>query len=433
MAEIAPLRPLAYDPGTLARRVAPPYDVVDAAMRAELAARDPHNVVHVDLPEGDGDARYQRAGALFEAWQREGVLARSHEPALYRYTQTFEPPGGGARLARRGFFAAVRAVPLAARVILPHERTLSGPKVDRFKLSHATRAALSPQFMLYSDPERALDADLDAAEAWAAFETDDGVEHAIARVTDRGAIARVVAFLADRSLLIADGHHRYETAVSLAEALDREAREAGAAPLARGEHLFTPALLANGDDPGLVVFPTHRLVHSLPHFDFDELCARAAELFDVTPVSGVAELCDRVRDVGAPAFGALARGGRAVLLAPRADVDLARHPVLGARPEVLRHTAVALLHDGLVEHVLGVTHEAQAAKTNLRYEQDAHEAARALERGEGQVLFVMNGTPVATIRAVAEAGEVMPQKSTFFYPKVPTGLLFHTLHVDRPA
>ncbi|HEX7668794.1 MAG TPA: DUF1015 domain-containing protein, partial [Polyangiaceae bacterium] len=152
MVDIAPLKPLRYDPVAYAKVVAPPYDVIDADMRARLGERDPHNVVHLDLPAGTGDARYTHARDLFLAWQKEGVLVRDGTPAYYRYEQTFEPPGGGALVTRKGFFALVRAVPYELRQVLPHERTLTGAKADRIALSRATRAMLSPQFMLYSDP-----------------------------------------------------------------------------------------------------------------------------------------------------------------------------------------------------------------------------------------------------------------------------------------
>lgn len=433
MADIAPLKPLRYAPELFPDVIAPPYDVIDAQQRKQLGARHPRNVVHIDLPEGDGDARYAHARALFEAWQADGTLRRDEAPSYWRYSQTFEPPGGGAKLTRRGFFALVRAVPYGERQVLPHERTLTGAKQDRILLSRATRAMLSPQFMLYSDPARALDADLDGGAPFAAFRTEDGVEHAIARVTDPQALQRITGALAGSQLLIADGHHRYETAVSLAQEIEREARARGSAPSPRAEHLFTFAFLANGDDPSLVVFATHRLVHSLAAFDFDQLLRSAAQLFDVEPVAGDADRLRAALEASAarPALCAVGPEGRAALLKLKADADLARHPVLGARPAVVRSTAVALLHDGLLEHVLGISKEAQAAKTNLKYLQDARQGVELVAAGEGQVLFLMNPTPVATIRAVAEAGEVMPQKSTFFYPKVPSGLLFHTLQADR--
>jgi len=433
MADVAPLQALHFAPELLPHVVAPPYDVIDASLRQRLGERHPHNVVHVDLPEGDGPAKYARAGELFSDWQRRGVLTRDPVPAFWRYAQTFTPPGGsGPRLTRRGFFALVRTVPFSARVVLPHERTLDGPKRDRFELSWATQAALSPQFMLYSDPHGQVDQALDVATPFASFATDDGIHHELDRVTAPAAVAAIVKAMADRKLLIADGHHRYETSVALSAALEAEAGRRGETTSPRGEHHFTYALLVNGDDPDLMVFPTHRLVHSLPRFSWEELLVRAREIFTVQEVSGpLSDLQGLLAAQEHPALGAWVGEGKAALLVLRGDAALDRHPVLHRRPSVLRHTAVALLHDGLLEDVLGISAEAQAKKTNLVYHQDPRRAVASLEKGDGQVLFLMNGTKVSTVREVAEAGEVMPQKSTFFYPKVPTGLLFHTLRPDR--
>ncbi|MEZ4221290.1 MAG: DUF1015 domain-containing protein [Polyangiaceae bacterium] len=427
---VAPLDPLCFDATLLPKVVAPPYDVIDAGLRARLAARDPHNIVHLDLPEGDGDARYAHARELFQAWQADGVLRRLGEPAFWRYAQTFDPPGGGARCSRRGFFGLVRAVPFSTGTVLPHERTLSGPKADRIKLSRATRATLSPQFMLYSDPSHSLDPVLDTARPFAQFTTDDGVEHELSRVTDSAAIATISRGLESSRLLIADGHHRYETAVTLADEIDAEARARG--PVSElGEHRYTPVFLTNGDDPALMVFPTHRLIHSLPRFDFDTLCQGARAIFEVKPLEGaVREWTAALARAGTSSVCAVAPDGRAALLCLRPDADLGKHPVLSRRPDVLRSTAVALLHDGILEHLLGITPEAQAAKTNIRYLQDASTGVDMLRAGKGQGLFMLNATPIRTIREVAESGEVMPQKSTFFYPKVPTGLLIHTLRPD---
>ena len=402
MVDIAPLRPLRYAPSALERVVAPPYDVIDAAMRSRLGARDPHNVVHVDLPEGEGEARYARARELFQKWQAEGVLVRDETPSYFRYAQTFEPPGGGARLTRTGFFALVRAVPYDARVVLPHERTLTGPKQDRIALSRATRAMLSPQFMLYSDPGRRLDAELDSGEPFAEFSTDDGILHRLSRISKPERVRTITDALSSSTLLIADGHHRYETAVALAAEFDAAARAGGRSVSSRAEHLYTFAFLANGDDPSLVVFATHRLIHSLPKFDFASLLARAKDLFDVRTIDGGIDGARRaLESTSQSAVCAVAPGGKAALLVLRSGVDLAAHPVLGKRPAVLRATAVTLLHDGILEHLLGITPEAQAAKTNIRYLQDPRDGAAALDRGDGQVLFLMNPTKVSTVRTVA--------------------------------
>jgi uncharacterized protein (DUF1015 family) len=431
MAHIAPMRPLHYAPALLPKVVAPPYDVIDDAMRAKLAAKHEHNVVHIDLPQGQGDGKYAWAREQFEAWQKASVLVRDDAPAFWRYAQTFVPPGGGDLVTRKGFLSLVRAVPFSDRVVLPHERTLKGPKLDRMKLSRATQATLSPQFMLYSDPERALDTALDSGAPFADFVTDDGIRQQLWRVTEPTAIRHIVDFMRDRTLLIADGHHRYETSVAISEELEAAARRQGLATTDQSEHRYTFAFLANGDDPSLMVFPTHRLVHSLPTFDWLGFLRHLEPWFDVTSFDGsVSELRSRLAGAGALAIGAVGKGNRAALLLLKQGVELASHPVLGKRPSVLRETSVALLHDMILEDCLGISPEAQALKTNLRYLQEPTAGLSALDRDEGQVLFLMNGTPLSVVRQVAEAGEVMPQKSTFFYPKVITGLCFHTLRCD---
>jgi uncharacterized protein (DUF1015 family) len=438
MADIAPLFALRYDiarlSGTLEHVVAPPYDVISPAQRAELAARHPHNVVRLELPDGDEATKYLRAGELLRQWCDEGVLVRDRAPAFYRYEQTFSDPGrrGGPTFTRRGFFGLVRLVPFSAGVVLPHERTLSGPKQERLKLLRATAADVSPGFMLYRDPQREVDSLLETAEPICAFTTPDGVSHSLAAVEGLETIRRVVDGIRPRTLLIADGHHRYETALQYAREV------AAACPVAsdRAEHLFFLTYLVNGDDPGLVVFPTHRHVHSLASFSFDRMLARAADAFVVSSLPTGAEadvlLAALSRAAGrGPSVVAAAGDGRAALLTLRGDIDLSAHPTLAAQPAVLRRTDVTMLHAGILEQILGITPEAQAAKTNVWYRQDVGAALGELRAGKGDVLFAMNPTTVAQVRDVAESGEVMPQKSTFFYPKVPTGLLLHTLDPSR--
>lgn len=435
MAEIAPLSALRYDlsrlskDGGLGAVVAPPYDVIGPEERAALAARDPHNIVNLILPEGEGDAKYARAAQLFTAWRNKGTLVRDEEPGFYRYEQTFTPPGGGASKTRRGFLGLVKIVGLHEKIVLPHERTLSGPKEDRLKLFRATRTNLSPGFMLYRDSERAIDSAIDSATPITEFRTPDGILHRFGKVAGRDAVRAIVDGVAKSSLLIADGHHRYETALRYME----ETTSTGGQ---RQEHHFFMVFFCNGDDPNLVVFPTHRHVHSLAAFDFDALVEGARSLFDVSLLPGGASAADMLSTLGSsggsrPSLVACAADGRAALFVLRADVDLGQHPLLGQKPDVLRRTDVALLHLGVLEPVLRITPEMQAAKQNIWYPQDAAQALDELRRGKGQVLFLMNATPTDQVCRVAEAGEVMPQKSTFFYPKIVTGLCIHTLEPAR--
>ena len=265
MADIAPLRPLRYAAADLSNLVAPPYDVISPTERLELMARSPHNVVRLILPDGEGDAKYGQAAALLGAWRKEGALVRDEQAAFYRYDQSFDPPGGGARRTRRGFLALVRVVPFEDRVVLPHERTLSGPKEDRLKLFRATRTNLSPGFMLYRDPEaRARRPARHRASIVSTSRTADGVEHALAKVTAPEAIRAIVDHIGKSSLLIADGHHRYETALRYSQEIDW-AQAARQSLTFRDPSTDTSwSFLCNGDDPNLVVFATHRLVHSLP-------------------------------------------------------------------------------------------------------------------------------------------------------------------------
>jgi uncharacterized protein (DUF1015 family) len=399
-------------------------------------ARSPHNVVRLILPEGEGDAKYGHAATLLGGWRNENVLVRDENPAFYRYQQTFTPPGGGSPRTRRGFLALVRLVPFSDRVVLPHERTLSGPKEDRLKLFRATRTNLSPGFMLYRDPDRMLDTPLESGTKLTTFVTADGIEHRLSKVAGGEAIRTITEHIGKSTLLIADGHHRYETALHYAREVDAARAEKPYGP--RAEHRYFMSFLCNGDDPDLLVFATHRLVHSLPSFDWVDFMRHAGTLFEVTPVTGDIEHAGRrLAEAGrqGTSFMALAppkeSALRMALLTLKKGADLAKHPTLGQRPKVVRTTDAAILHSGILEHLLGISVAAQEKKTNLVYLQDPRQGLALLERGEGQVLFLMNPTPVAQVREVSEAGEVMPQKSTYFYPKVLTGLTIHTLDPQR--
>ena len=445
---IAPLSPLRYDlapiAGDLGSVVAPPYDVISPADRVDLAARDPHNVVRLILPElevagevaeNQKDAKYTHAAELLAAWQKQGVLVRDREPAFYRYEQTFTEPGSttSSRATRRGFLGLVRLATYAERKVLPHERTLSGPKEDRLKLFRATRTNLSPGFLLYSDPSRSIDAAIDAATPIADFETPDGVTHALGKIASPDAVRAIAEGASKAALLIADGHHRYETALAIRDEIEAELVAKGKAPPADAPahvapHRFFMVFFANGDDPGLRVYPTHRHLHDVAGFSFDVLIDKARALFDVAMLSGTADdFIRELRKAAVPSFVACAPDGRAVLFSLKKDADLSAHPVIGSQVAELRETDVAILHGAILEDMCGVTKEAQAAKTNLWYPQNAPAALGELRAGKGDCLFLMNATPPNVVRRVAEAGEVMPQKSTFFYPKVATGLAIHLL------
>src|SRR5215208_1598415 len=278
MATIEPFRALHYDidrVGGLQDVVAPPYDVIDAQQRAELLTRSPYNVVEIDLPQGGGDP-YAHAAAVFEQWQRDGVLVRDDEPALWALEQDYTGPDGRRR-TRHGFFARVKVEDYGPGRIRPHERTHPGPKEDRLRLTRATHANLSPIFSLYSDPAGAAWGALEphiGGAPWGEAPDDDGTTLRLHRVTDPGALEAVHDALADAELLIADGHHRYETARGYAEEIGGE-----------GDHRYVLMCLVALEDEGLTVFPTHRLVQGTTPEQQEALAATLREHFEIAPTT----------------------------------------------------------------------------------------------------------------------------------------------------
>ncbi len=431
MAQIAAFRGILYDTaqaGPADKLLAPPYDVISPSERDKLASLDPHNCVRLILPEGEGDEKYARAARLLDAWLAEGVMRRDARPALYRYHQTYTYSGGaeGKTTTRKGFICRIRLARFDEGVVLPHERTLAGPKADRLKLMRATRSHLSQVFGLYSDSARATDGPFERVEREAPVlegTTLDGVTQRLWRLTDETAQRQVISILADKKIYIADGHHRYETMLALRDELRKETHSP------RSSIEYGTIFLANMDDPGLLVFPTHRVVHGLAGFDRALMLEQARAFFTVEdgPKPEAAIVRARLSEKGklAPTF-AVATADKLAYLTLRRDVDLERVPSLKG-PEVLRTLDVTLLHALLIEQILGIDRAAQEKQTNLRYVKDTAQAlAQAGEPGV-QAVFVMNPTPVAHVKAVADAGEVMPQKSTFFYPKLASGLVLNPL------
>ena len=285
MAQVEPLKTLRYEPrvvGSLDAVTAPPYDVIDDAQRAALAAKSPFNVVEIDLPLANGDDPYLHAQTIFEAWQQEGVLVREREPAIWALTQDYTGPDGQAR-TRHGFLCRVRVEDYGPGRIRPHERTHPGPKEDRLRLTRATRANLSPIFSLFPDPEQAglegARAATPASEPFGTATDADGTLNKLWRVSDAGAIASVQDTLRDRELLIADGHHRYETARVYAEEIGGE-----------GEHRYVLMFLCSLSDPGLTIFATHRLLTDLDDGKRAALRATLERDFDAEPLASADDL-----------------------------------------------------------------------------------------------------------------------------------------------
>jgi uncharacterized protein (DUF1015 family) len=417
MADVQPLRALRYDPavvGPLADVVAPPYDVIDAGQRAALIARSPFNVVAIDLPQGEPDP-YAAARELFESWQLQGALVRDGEPALWAHTQDYTGPDGRAR-TRRGFFCRVRIEEYGAGRVRPHERTHPGPKEDRLRLTRATRANVSPIFSLYSDPMDAAWQALSSATGeapWADITDSDGTVHRLWRVSDPAAIAAVQAATGDAELLIADGHHRYETMQAYAEEIGGE-----------GEHRYILMCLVALEDPGLTVFPTHRLIGGLDDERRRALDQALQRDFDIADVA--IEQIAPPPGAGPLQLGFIdGRAGRALRLTLKdqaiADAALPDHS------EAYRHLDTGVLEALLLKNTLGLSDEDIAHFNGLFYARDTAEALAMVRSGEYDAAFLMRATPVEQVRDVAGAGENMPPKSTYFFPKLLTGLLFNPL------
>ncbi len=417
MADVQPLHALHYDlsvVGDLGDVVAPPYDVIDAPQRAALMARSPFNVVAVDLPEGEPD-RYASARELFESWQLQGAVIRDQEPAMWAHTQGYTGPDGIAQ-TRRGFFCRVRIEEYGPGRVRPHERTHPGPKEDRLRLTRATRANMSPIFSLYSDPTGAAWEALEPATAqapWGEATDADSTVHRLWRVADAQVIEAVQAAARESELLIADGHHRYETAHAYAEEVGGE-----------GDHQYVLMCLVALEDPGLTVFPTHRLVKGLDSERREALAAALERDFEIAEVA--AEGLAPPSGEGPLQLGYIdSHSGRPVRLTlkDQAIADAA----LAGYSEAYRHLDTGVLEALLLKGALGFSDDDISHLRDFRYARDAGEALELVRSGEYDAAFVMRATPVAQVRDVAAAGENMPPKSTYFFPKLLTGLIFNPL------
>jgi uncharacterized protein (DUF1015 family) len=417
MADVQPLRALHYDPavaGPLQDVVAPPYDVIDASQRAELIARSPLNVVGVDLPQGEPDP-YAAARELFESWQLQGAIVRDSEPALWAHSQDYTGPDGRRR-TRRGFFGRVRIEGYGPGRVRPHERTHPGPKEDRLRLTRATRANISPIFSLFDDPANAAWTALEpftTDEPWGQVTDADGTVHRLWRVSDAEAIAAVQAATRDVELLIADGHHRYETMQAYAEEVGGD-----------GEHRYMLMCLVALQDPGLTVFPTHRLVNRLDDAKRAALAQALQRDFEIEQVPEA--------DVAPePGGGPLQLGyvnsqderTYRLTLKDQAIADAA----LSGHSEAYRHLDTGVLETLLLKGALGLSDDDISHFNGMFYARDTAEALAKVRSGEYDAAFLMRPTPIAQVRDVAAEGENMPPKSTYFFPKLLTGLLFNPL------
>ena len=417
MPEVLPLRALHYNlaaVGSLTDVIAPPYDVIDAEQRQRLLARSPFNVVEIDLPVGPGDADpYEHAAETLEEWTLQGILSADHEPALWALEQDYTGPDGERR-RRRGILCRVRVTEYGAGQVRPHERTHPGPREDRLRLTRATRHNLSPIFSLYDgDAWRDLEPAIAGQDPWGVAEDGDGTVDRVWRVGNPAVVDAVVGQLADAELLIADGHHRYETARIYAEEVGGD-----------GPHRYTLMALTSLADSGLAVFGYHRILTDLANAERqDRLVVAAHEHFDVEEVP--LEQLDPAGEEGVGVFGyadaGLERGYRL-----RLHDEGAVAAALSGHSQAYRQLDAAILEALLLRGGLGMSDEDVEAKRGVAYTASADEAVEALRSG-AHAAFLLRPTPVEQVRAVAAAGETMPPKSTYFFPKLPTGIVFNPL------
>ena len=424
MAEIKPFRALRYAAaaGDAALLTCPPYDIIGEEERRRYLDGSPYNVVRLELPEGEDP--YAEAGRTLRAWLADGILRRDTDPGFYLYEEEFTAYGETKRV--KGFICLVRLEEFSKGVILPHEETLSKAKEDRFNLMKATGCNFSQIYSLYMDEGRATGKKLDALSSGRPrYEFSDGaVTHRMWLVNDPEAIASISDDFTDRRLYIADGHHRYETALNYRS----WKREQGTAD---GGEDYVMMMLVDMESDGLVVFPTHRLVRRLPGFGAERLLRECAALFDVVrydSLSGMEKTLGELYAQGKNAFAFYSGGDGWALLALK-DAE-ATAEALPEKSEAYRSLDVSVLHSLILERLLGIDKENMAKQVNLTYTRSAEEALQSVRSGESQCAFLLNPTRVTQIRDVAAAGEKMPQKSTYFYPKLITGLVMNRLNPE---
>jgi uncharacterized protein (DUF1015 family) len=432
MAEILPFKALRYNPQVkLEDVVTQPYDKITETMQAKYYERSPHNLVRIILgkrqeTDTPGFNVYSRAAEYFHDWRSCGILKQDTEPSLYLYSQTFTVPGRRDVAERRGLIALGRLSPYKEGVVFPHERTLAKPREDRLNLLRATRAHFGQIFMLYSDPDGQIEHLLvppSEDEPDISVLDEYEVLHRVWRISDPQRIAATQDAMRDKKLLIADGHHRYETALAYRDECRKHCPDAGPdAP-----HEFVMMTFVRMESRGLVILPTHRVIHSLPDYDRERMLEKARTFFNVDRIDLRSEsrsATTLLQEAGSDgtAFVVVTRQGPYLLRARKNAVQEAMHHVSPRQ----RDLDVVQLHRIMLERVLGISEESVRNQEHIAYERDAFEAISRVRQG-ANAAFLMNPARIDQVRDIAFAGEVLPQKSTDFYPKLLSGLAIYAL------
>ncbi len=440
MAQLFPFRAYRYNPAKTdpARVLTQPYDKITPEMQKRYAAASPYNLITIEKGPAHADDTsptdvYDRAARAVDDWITAKILVQDPSPGFYAYFQEFEVPGTTQHHIRKGLIALSRLEDYSAGVVFRHEQTLAGPKADRLELLRRTRVHTGQLFMLYDDPAGRLDAILEGvSQSPPTMDMRDefGVVHYIWRIDDERSVSTIQSIMADKKLVIADGHHRYETALAYRD--EQRAKHGTTNPDADYEKVMMT--LVNSHSKGLTILPTHRVVAGLPKFNFAVLLKQLSEFFDVReiPLEGTAaRRASTVREqlafagVSGRAIGAYGGGDTVALLVLKQNADLSR-ALPNASPRQ-RELDVVLLHDYILDRGLGISAEAVRQETNTRYERETAAAMSAVAEGRAQVSFLLNPVRVEQVMQMALADEVLPQKSTDFYPKMLSGVTIYRL------
>ncbi len=421
MANVFPFRAWRFSEqaGAINELICPPYDIISEEQRKGYLARNPHNIIRLELPR-EGEDPYAEAGKTVKEWCADGTLVRDEQAAFYVYDITFEVNNDQKNIT--GLLVGCEVTPFSEGKVLPHEWTLSKAKADRLNLMKATGFNFSDIYSLYQADTKAILDGAMTAEPLTDVVDEDGLRHRLWAITDEATIAQIQAIFADDvKLYIADGHHRYETAVNF-----KNYRAENGIPVAGADRIMM--MLVEMSHPGLVVFPTHRLIRDLADFDADALLAACEADFEVERGLSLNDANAKLQtayDDGKKAFVCYTGGNEASLLTLK-DIAL-MDTLLPDESAVSRQLDVNVLHTAILERILGIDKENMAQQINLTYTRVTEEAIDGVNSGAFQCAFLLNPTRVSEIQGVAAAGEKMPQKSTYFYPKLITGLTMNEL------
>lgn len=425
MAEIKGYKGLRFNcekAGKIEELVCPPYDIISDQQREEYIKTNPHNIIRLELPKGDH--KYNKAAEILNDWLEKGILVKEDKPAIYIYEEEFT--AYGERKAIKGIICRVKLEEFSKGIILPHEFTLSKAKEDRLNLMKATNCNFSQIYSLYMDGGKNTLGKIDSlskSEPDIQLQDNDNVTHRMWIIKDEKAIADICSDFTDRKLYIADGHHRYETALNYRNYL----REQGLAK--EGDACdYQMMMLVDMEHPGLVVFPTHRLVRNLDSFNAERVIDGCKEYFDVTEHSDINTIESTLMELynqGKKAY-AFYCGGSSYKLLVLKDTNIIKK-LLPNASTATQQLDVTILHTLILEKIFGIDAENMAKQINLTYTKIFDEAISSVQQGNSQCAFILNPTRVSEIREVASNGEKMPQKSTYFYPKMITGLVMNQL------